>query len=369
MKLWRRSGILLAILVGVVAAANVHCRAARASLKVLDINVWSGLDYVGYLKMGEYETKNIRQKRFEALVTQLKLLDPDVIGIHEANKLPEYIQRLSRELGLAAFYHVGVGGIRLGPVGLPWNLREGDAILARKSLNPMFVGRKQLSGGYVGKRVTFHFEDATQVIAIRITYQNRPVYVFATHWHASLPDSPVILTEAKKRYEAGTAGKEAYHMTLAKIQAGVSWRMAESKKTIEFIKNTVGDKAFILMGDLNAESYSKEMGHLLSSGMIDTFRRANPKLSGYTWDPRTNSNQIKYYLDNKQEDTAQSLFDRLAAWHRRIPRRIDYILVGPFALLESGKISIRSSRVVMDQMVGGVHASDHYGVFTEFVLF
>jgi hypothetical protein len=294
---------------------------------LLDINVWSGLDYKGYLKMGEYETVEVRENRFQALVTQIKMLDPDIIAIHEANKLPGYAKRLSGELGHEALFHVGVGGVRVGPVGLPWNLREGDLILARKSLNPVFVGRKQLSGGYVGKWVTFHFEDATQIITIRITYQNKPVYIFATHWHASLPDSPEILKAAKKIFESGAVSQEAYHQTLSEIKAGVAWRMSESQQTVEFIKGIVKDSPYILMGDFNAESFSEEIKNLVNAGMVDAFGSDKPNSPGFTWDPKTNLNQITHYLDSKSIKEPENLFGRLEKIHRETSRRIDYIFV------------------------------------------
>ena len=94
------------------------------SLRILDINVWSGLDYKGYIKMGEYETESVREKRYQALLTQIKQLDPDIIGIHEANKLPYYAKILAETIGYNVFYHVGVAGIRLGSIGLPWNLQK-----------------------------------------------------------------------------------------------------------------------------------------------------------------------------------------------------------------------------------------------------
>ena len=51
-------------------------------LKVLDINVWSGLDYSGYLSMGAYEPDSIRMKRYQALLHQIESLSPDVIGAY-----------------------------------------------------------------------------------------------------------------------------------------------------------------------------------------------------------------------------------------------------------------------------------------------
>ena len=195
MKIFKISMAVLVCLLVCAAPKSAYTEALPEStfLKVLDINVWSGLDYTGYLTMGAYEDKTVREKRYQALVQQIKALDPDLIGVHEANKLPRYAKRLAADLGCRAFYHVGVGGVRLGPVGLPWNLREGDAILAKPGLNPEWVGRRQLSGGYVGRWATFHFEDATQVIGIRLTLNGQAIHVYATHWHASLTDAPAII--------------------------------------------------------------------------------------------------------------------------------------------------------------------------------
>lgn len=333
------------------------------TLRVLDINVWSGLDYIGYLKMGEYETPQVREKRYQALVTQIRQLNPDIIGINEANKLPVYAERLAQETGYEAFYHVGVGGVRLGPIGLPWNLREGDAILAKKYLKPGAFARKQLSGGYVGKWATFHFEDATQIIAVRIMVDNMPVYVFATHWHASLLGTPLILNKAKEFRSKDIVSKESHDQAMTRIQEGASWRMSESQKTLQFIEDIAKDKPFILMGDFNAESYAEEIKNLINHGMEDAFRMANRESKGFTWNPGTNLNQIAHYLKKGWDKEPVDLYDRLDRIFNEIPRRIDYIFLGPQSFLKSGELTIKSSRVVLDRVIDGVHASDHYGIF------
>lgn len=120
--------------------ATISCAGKEApsftgtTLKMVTINVWSGLDYKGTLKMGEYETPEVREARYQALLAELKKLSPDVVGLNEANFLPDYAKRLAADLGFDYLHHVGVSGVRIGRVGLPWNLREGDAILARKEL-------------------------------------------------------------------------------------------------------------------------------------------------------------------------------------------------------------------------------------------
>lgn len=50
-----------------------------SSLRILNLNVWSGLDYEGAFRLGEYEKKGERDKRFQLLVKEIKKIDPDVI--------------------------------------------------------------------------------------------------------------------------------------------------------------------------------------------------------------------------------------------------------------------------------------------------
>jgi hypothetical protein len=334
-------------------------------LRILEINVWSGLNYKGILKMGEYETAATREKRYQALCSQIKKLDPDIIGINEANKLPKYAERLAKDMGYAAFYHIGVGGVRLGAIGLPWNLREGDAILTKKYLNPQYLGRKQLSGGYVGNWATFHFSDATQIIAIKITFQDRPIFIFATHWHSSLSDDSNVLKKAQDLFNSGEITAKDYQTILEKIKEGVDERISESKKTVDFIKEIAGNQLYILMGDFNAESGSQEINDLKKFGMVDVFQISNPDSSGFTWDPRTNLNFKTYYLREHYSEKDSNAYNRFENLSDEIPKRVDYIFLGPSFLLDNNSISLRSSKVVMKEVIHGVHTSDHYGVFAE----
>ncbi|MCX8123511.1 MAG: endonuclease/exonuclease/phosphatase family protein [Spirochaetes bacterium] len=104
------------------------------SIKCSSINVWSGLDYIGTFTMGEYESPKIRQKRYQALLQEIARLNPDIIALNEANFLPDYVKRLARDINYGYIYHVGVAGLKVGRLGIPINLKEGDALLARKDL-------------------------------------------------------------------------------------------------------------------------------------------------------------------------------------------------------------------------------------------
>ena len=103
-------------------------------LKVLTTNVWSGLDYRGTFRFGEYENDEIRERRFEVLVKQIKQYDLDIIFTQESNPVGKYASRLADELDFDEIHQVCNAGIKFGPVGIPTNFKEGLVILARKNL-------------------------------------------------------------------------------------------------------------------------------------------------------------------------------------------------------------------------------------------
>lgn len=353
---------LLFVLI-VIFTSNLIAQDHKTNLCILDINVWSGLDYVGTVKMGEYETPEIREKRYQALIAQIKELDPDIIGIHEANLLPKYAKRLAKDIEYVPFYHLGIGGIHIGPIGMPWNLREGDAILAKKELSPQWIGRKQLSGGYVGKYITFHFDDANQIIGVRINVNNQPINIYATHWHSSLLPRQEVKQKAKEIYDSGKADKAEYDSLLTIINDGIEWRLGESEKTIQFITETADDYPVILMGDFNALNESQEIKLLEQYGLIDTYKYLYPDSAGYTWDPKTNINQQIHYINN-DTTTSQNIFDEIDYYKKHLSKRIDCIFVGDQALISSEKLIITDSKVVMKKIINGVQASDHYGILS-----
>lgn len=136
-----------------------------SSLRILTLNVWSGLDYEGTFRMGEYEKKGERDKRFQLLVKEIKKIDPDVIFLQEANPVQSYSARLARALQFDKIYQVTLGGIKLGPLGIPSNLKEGNAILARSELQLKTHDVWKLSGsfGLFGDIFTCHFDEVNKI--------------------------------------------------------------------------------------------------------------------------------------------------------------------------------------------------------------
>jgi len=318
------------------------------NLRVVTINVWAGLDYKGSLKMGEYQDEDTRALRTRNLVEQLKELDPEIIVVNEANKLPRYARSLSRELGYDRIYHVGLGGLRIGPIGLPVNLREGDVILAKKSLQLRRSGRKQLSGGPVGNFFTFHFADATQIVGGRILVAGREVYVFNTHWHASPFPTEDYFRQLAERRDSGRIDGQRYEELVKESVEGQKWRLGEARKTVAFIDKVAAKHPVILMGDFNAVVGSEEIGVLKASGFQDAFAEVGDP-PGFTWDGTENSN-IQLQKQVFPEDF----------WLEPTRRRIDYVFFrGP-------GLQVTRSEVVLDRPLQGIHPSDHFGVMAQF---
>lgn len=327
-----------------VAVLSTGLLYADQTLKFVTINVWSGLTYEGTFTTKTYETKEERTFRYGILVNELKRLDPDIIAVNEANMLPGYARRLARDLEYDYVFDVGLGGVRLGPVGFPTNLREGDVILAKKHLNLALVGSRGLSGGYAGNFASFHFKDATQVIAAKITVGKTEVLLCNTHWHASEfagnPDLKILVD----RFTDGQIGGEEIVSRISDAVEGSAIRLEEAAKMIEYIAEIAGELPVILMGDFNALPDSNEIGALLNEGFEDSWN--GNRIPGYTWDEVGNTNILKYM---RADDST-------------LPPRQDRI---DFIFFRGEGVSAASSRVVLDEPVYDVHPSDHYGVMSE----
>jgi endonuclease/exonuclease/phosphatase family metal-dependent hydrolase len=342
------SRVICLVLSAAVAAMGQPIRTEAESLTVVTINVWSGLDYRGYLKMGEYEEKAVRERRTQVLIGELQGLAPDVVVLNEANKLPRYGRRLARALGFDRLWHVGLGGLRAGPFGIPANLREGDVILARPKLELRRAGRKQLSGGPVGNFFTAHLADATQVVAGRIRVADTELYLFCTHWHASPFPTGSYMAELERRRRSGQLNEEEYRRRVAEAQEGREWRLGEAREMLAFVERVAGDRPAILLGDFNALPDSEEIALLLQAGFADAF---DGNGEGITWDEERNANiqlQRRTYPDEIPQDPRN--------------KRIDYVFVrGP-------GLSVTRAQVVLDRPIEGLYPSDHFGVLAEITI-
>ncbi len=88
------------------------------TLRIVTINVWSGLDYHGTLNFGEYESAERRDFRFQFLARQLKELKPDIIFVQEANPVGKYSSALADSLDFDEVHQVCNAGLKILGFGL-----------------------------------------------------------------------------------------------------------------------------------------------------------------------------------------------------------------------------------------------------------
>ena len=339
-------------------------------LRLLTINAWSGLDYEGFFKFGEHEPENRRDLRFASLVEQIQKLDPDIVFVQEANFAGRYARRLASALSFTEIHQVVNGGIKVGPLGLPVNFKEGMAILARPALALRRHDVWKLSGpfGLYGDALTLHFGEAVFSLVGRIVVKNTPIYLVNVHLVASPPDEEMLFQNLAAAPERGAMTAAELALTVSEIKAKNARRLAEVRRLVRDMKTLPQGSPVIIAGDFNAERESPELREFVAStGAADTLALSGERNAAiapgfqFTWDPGLNKN-IEY----------SSRFVNAAGEKRRglalaeavdsgIGRRIDYIFLnGAFRLKD-----ILSSTVALDSLVSGVHASDHFGVVAE----
>jgi endonuclease/exonuclease/phosphatase family metal-dependent hydrolase len=320
-------------------------------IRILTINVWSGLTYKGFFKMGEYEHQP--EKRYELLVSEIRRLAPDVVAIQEANPLPPYAKRLATDLDYEVIYSVSLGGIRFGSFGIPTNMREGQAILVKRPWTITELGRKRLSGGgIVTNWFSFHFGEVTQTLLGRAVINGKPLYIYNVHLHEGPFKGPALETILKRLAQEMT--KEKLEEAKKGLEKDRERRRVEIANLIKFVVKTLPpDMPAIILGDFNTTVGSGELEPLLSGDKwVDSFKVKNPHEEGVTWNPQYNPNY-------RPAETAKAPYDTLHAFHGSHPYRIDFILVNNHIPQDH----ILESRVVLTP-VDGVSPSDHYGVLT-----
>ncbi len=312
-------------------------------VSVVSINAWSGLADGGVFHVREYETAAEREFRFDLLVSELRELSPDLVAVQEANPLPRYAERLAQELSYDYLHHVRQAGVRIGPVGLPTNLREGAVVLAQQELALAAPLRTQLTGGGAGNLFAFQLRSASQVYGGTVTVGGRTVYVFTTRWTEAPAAGSERLNELVARYDRDELPADAFLGTVSAAVRGSELRRGEARRTLTFINEQAGESPVILMGSFSAAPDSDEIAMLREAGFVDVFEMVGTG-TGFTYDPQTNTNIRAHHPET-------------AAGGER--RRIDYIFI------RGAGITPRKARVVFHTPTYGVHLSDHYGLHAE----
>lgn len=329
-------------------------------MKFVALNVWSGFNYRGKIRLGTFETKEERRAREEKLIAGLKREDADVMFLNEVNPVPRQLNRLRRELQADAYARIGVSGVKIGRIGFPVNLREADVILARPELKMKAAGRVHLAGkGFVSDYASFHFGNLTQAIAAVLEIgDGRRLTAVAVHWLAcpewkgGAKDATALAAVASRR----GFGLEQIKAAREKMEEDVRLKRQEASRLLEFIEKIVpADGPVVIGGDFNAGPDWESVRMMKSAGFTDTFAAVGSG-SGFTWDPLRNANISRYYAE-EAELKKQRLYDTYHDIDELIPRRIDYLWARGFKKIESCRLCFDEEE--------GFPASDHFGVAAE----
>lgn len=369
MTLIRKMTVVL-IALGLCATALTATPVAPPRLRVLTINVWSGLDYEGFASFGEYEPRERRERRFAVLVDRIKALAPDVVFLQEVNTAARFASRLAGELGFTEIHQVVNGGIKLGPLGVPSNFKEGVAILARPSLRLRRHDVWKLSGpfGLFGDFLTFHFDEAIFSLVGKVLVDETPIYLVNVHLVASAADDAALFARFRETPEGRALSPDGFAAVVAETKSKNLRRLDEARKLLAGVRELPAGSPVIVAGDFNADPETPAVQAVLSAeGMIDTLGAASAGTPGaaperrITWDAGKNENIAFSSRPVNASGAPRPPLGLLDAFDCGISRRLDYIV------LDKGfrREDIVSSSVAVDAPEAGIHASDHYGVFAE----
>jgi endonuclease/exonuclease/phosphatase family metal-dependent hydrolase len=353
--------LFTAALLFIVLFLAESARSQEKPLRLLTINVWSGLDYIGSWRMGEYEPADRRELRFQLLLAQIRQLDPDVVLLQEANPVSQFAARLSDSLSFDEIHQVCNAGIKFGPIGIPSNFKEGIAILARPTFGLKQYDVWKLSGspGLYGDILSIHFDESIFSIVGKIRVGETPVYIVNVHLVAAIPiDSALGRSFSAYRDKEGLSAQE-YESALQEWHEKAMYQTKEIARLREGLSELPANIPVIVAGDFNATTDSPTLKNFLSDGRF--FEAMDPLSSpgeSTTWDPRINENiNFSMSIVDARGDAVDP-YGRLSALYDAVPRKIDHIFLSSnFKREDAGP-----SRVVFDSAVNNIHASDHFGI-------
>jgi len=348
----------------VIRAISLVCFLAFCSrsqpLKIVTLNLWSGLDYHGTLSMGEYETPEHRELRFQLMLQGMESERPDIIALQEANPVHSVASRLADSLGYDAVWQRVNSGLKFGPFGVPWNLNEGLVLLARKGLKIEFqdvwdLGRQP---GVFGNTFSFHSSEENIALVAKIVYRGIPVYLINVHTMAVVPvdsSSTAMFAEILKK-EGVTQERHAQYMSEYRTAGKTIGQQLDLLAA--YIADRTQGTPKIVAGDFNVASGSVLMKRFLQKTcLVDISSQPDGNVHN-SWDPERNTN-IAHSRDSVDASRDRlSPLELLSAWHDGYPRTIDYILVdSALAVTAPSK-----ARFVFDSAKEGVYVSDHFGL-------
>jgi endonuclease/exonuclease/phosphatase family metal-dependent hydrolase len=337
--------------------------AQTKSLKIMTINVWSGLDYNGTFKMGEYESPDRREERFKILLAEIRKTSPDIIFLQEANPIDKYVKRLADSLSFDEIHQVCNAGIKFGPIGIPSNFKEGMVILADPKFKLNYFDTWKLGGsfGLFGDLISFHFNESNFALVGKINVDGSVFYLINIHLNANVPPDSSIRIKYENYCKQNSIGNKEFSAAVEKWDDDIQKKDNEFEELTEKIKDLPAEYPFIMGGDFNTASTNKRLKSFIKENKLtDTFIN-NTYSKTYTWYPVKNENINFSTKLSDAEGNKLKGYDVINAFYDSVPRRIDYILLDH----HFNKREVEGYRIILNSTSNGINASDHFGVLSQ----
>lgn len=288
-----------AILLGLcIAVLPATAHTSSATLSCLSFNLLHG-----GVSSGLWGDGQDLERRLELVAARLRSLEPDIIGLQEASESRgrgNIAQRLAIQLGYEYVFSPASSRLFRRPwanrvVARLMNFAEGPAILSRYPILDWQVYDLPRCGSWTDPRV-------------------------------------LLCAEVKTPW-----GR------LQACSTHISPKACQASGVAALLRTRPRSSPLILMGDFNTTPQSEGFAQLTGqTGLIDTFRLANPS------------------------DTGPTVWQWVYAERPTARWRVDYVFVRP-----GDRYRVRSSRLVLNtpqRLATGqlLWPSDHYGVLTEF---
>ncbi|HEY6950874.1 MAG TPA: endonuclease/exonuclease/phosphatase family protein, partial [Bacteroidota bacterium] len=344
----------------ILLAASL-CR--TQSLKIVTVNLWTGLDYHGTLAIGAYESPEVREKRLSAVEQMLLSVHPDVVALQEVNPAARIARRFAESCDYDVVYQRVNSGLKIGSFGIPWNLNEGVAILARKELMLQFVDVWSLSDspGIIGNSCSLHSDEHDIGLVCTINVRGVPIVLVNVHTISVVP------VDAENSANLGRIVESDPELSLRreKLFAEYSHRAGDIRQELielsDHISTVKLGTPLIVLGDFNTTVNSVEMKEFLRATKLFDAAASAGEGNIVTWDAERNTNTRFSRASVDARGSRLSPLELLSASYDDRSRRIDHVFLS--RAFEDN--DVKSVKTVLDTPQTGLFASDHYGILAE----
>lgn len=333
------------------------------TVRLVNLNTWIGCLPRRLVKAVPIEPGGHKERRYQALLSELRERGPDLITLQECLPLPGFVKRLAKDLGYDLLWRVCNSGIRFGSIGLPTGVGRGEglAILARPEHRLTSAGVKRLSGfGLVTNWCAFQVGPVRWALAAIAHVRDRKVLVVNTHIRYAFPSREAFVEGWATLHHRGVTRHEAPPKWLSKMaKANQTDRDKELERLAEWTHRLreQHDASLLIGADFNLDPEAPQVARFLAAtGLINTLPALAP--GALTWSPADNPNIGHSLTMTWPDGSPKSAALQLMALLDSIPQTPDHILLSPDLTLKRGGRAF-------DQPHDGALASDHFGVWVD----